>query len=131
MYDAATGEHIYLSTGCLHDRHDRCRPQCEHCPQTCLCRCHYRRDTTMTEFVDNPATPDADQEPVVEPEQGEPVVEPEDEPVDDEDGEVGNPDDLTEDPGEDGTEDENADAGDDGDDPGVAEPDDPFAPENL
>ncbi len=45
------GEHRYLSTGCLHDRHDYCqsmtgyqgekRPgKCKFCDAACVCPCH-------------------------------------------------------------------------------------------
>lgn len=41
MFDATTGEHIYLSTACLHDLHLRCRMACKFCGEACLCLCHY------------------------------------------------------------------------------------------
>lgn len=45
------GQHIYLSTGCLHDDHAYCqamtgmngskRPgECKHCHARCICACH-------------------------------------------------------------------------------------------
>lgn len=48
---ATTSEHSYLSTACLHHRHDYCeamvgyqgekRPaQCKFCEAKCVCRCH-------------------------------------------------------------------------------------------
>lgn len=48
---AEPDEHIYLSTACLHDRHDHCnamvgyqgakRPaQCKFCDARCVCACH-------------------------------------------------------------------------------------------
>ncbi len=45
-------EHVYLSTGCLHGRHDHCRSsvaidggpkepgQCKFCSARCTCLCH-------------------------------------------------------------------------------------------
>ena len=43
--------HIYLSTACLHELHDRCgvsqrqrgdlsEPHCKYCPSPCICPCH-------------------------------------------------------------------------------------------
>jgi len=32
--------HLYLSTACHHDQHDRCRKTCKFCNTPCLCRCH-------------------------------------------------------------------------------------------
>jgi hypothetical protein len=40
MFDAATGEHIYLSTACLHELHGRCRRTCKFCDTPCWCDCH-------------------------------------------------------------------------------------------
>lgn len=34
------GEHFYVSTACLHDRHDDCRLICKWCDAPCNCRCH-------------------------------------------------------------------------------------------
>lgn len=31
------GEHHYISTACLHGRHDDCRQQCKWCPSRCAC----------------------------------------------------------------------------------------------
>lgn len=69
MFDAATGEHIYVSTACLHDLHELCRLVCKHCGVPCWCDHHYTdsKGTPVTEPLDNPAAPDADSdEPVVE-----------------------------------------------------------------
>lgn len=48
---ALTGRHAYLSTGCLHGRHDYCQAKqgrvgpkvpatCKFCKAPCRCRCH-------------------------------------------------------------------------------------------
>lgn len=51
-------EHVYLSTACLHDRHDYCadplradgnpkRPaECKFCAAPCVCPCHHDDDPT-------------------------------------------------------------------------------------
>lgn len=67
MFDAATGEHIYLSTACLHDQHERCPLVCQWCGDDCLCLCHRSKERAVTEPVDNPATPDVDLDPDGEP----------------------------------------------------------------
>jgi len=50
------GEHIYLSTSCLHDEHRHCRSAvnveggpkepgtCKFCPARCICQCHEKGD---------------------------------------------------------------------------------------
>lgn len=35
-------EHIYVSTACQHDLHDRCRLRCKFCDKPCMCGCHHR-----------------------------------------------------------------------------------------
>lgn len=32
--------HDYLSTACLHERHDQCRRSCKFCGMPCRCECH-------------------------------------------------------------------------------------------
>lgn len=39
-------EHQYLSTACLHGRHDDCRLTCKWCPAPCLCDCHIETGET-------------------------------------------------------------------------------------
>ena len=34
--------HDYLSTACLHDKHQACRRECKFCPSVCKCECHLR-----------------------------------------------------------------------------------------
>jgi hypothetical protein len=45
-------EHLYLSTACLHERHDQCgtaqhdrgepgHPHCKFCDAECVCPCHW------------------------------------------------------------------------------------------
>jgi hypothetical protein len=57
---AQTGEHVYLSTGCLHDNHGYCRSrtglnglkrpaECKHCGSQCVCGCHV--DEVETEIT--------------------------------------------------------------------------------
>lgn len=67
MFDAATGEHIYVSTACLHDRHPLCRRACKYCSTPCWCACHPPTQPLedhvseqQPEQIDNPATPDVD-----------------------------------------------------------------------
>lgn len=38
--DDASGAHDYLSTACLHGRHDECRRVCKFCPAECRDACH-------------------------------------------------------------------------------------------
>lgn len=83
MFDAVTGEHIYVSTACLHDRHELCRLACKHCGTPCWCDHHYIHleglPVTTPENLDNPAAPDTDVDnPSQRPTIGEPVVEPTD-----------------------------------------------------
>lgn len=35
-----TMRHIYVSTACQHDLHDRCRMTCKFCNDVCKCDCH-------------------------------------------------------------------------------------------
>jgi hypothetical protein len=32
--------HQYVSTACMHSRHDRCRERCKFCGMHCRCACH-------------------------------------------------------------------------------------------
>lgn len=41
-----TGPHAYLSTACLHDRHDQCRRYCKWCHAFCGCA-HHERDNSV------------------------------------------------------------------------------------
>lgn len=53
----ADGEHVYLSTGCLHGNHGHCQArtsaagkpkapaQCKFCSAPCVCRCHTKNKT--------------------------------------------------------------------------------------
>lgn len=57
------GEHIYLSTACLHGQHQMCRLECKYCGAPCWCDHHYPKGTDVSEqpeTLDNPATPDSD-----------------------------------------------------------------------
>lgn len=40
------GRHLYLSTYCLHDRHEDCRQVCKVCTEPCICSCHDRMTTS-------------------------------------------------------------------------------------
>lgn len=51
MFDASTGEHIYLSTACLHDLHDRCRLVCKFCATECLCMCHRPKENHRVRYA--------------------------------------------------------------------------------
>lgn len=35
-----THPHVYVSTACQHDLHNRCRLICKFCATPCLCKCH-------------------------------------------------------------------------------------------
>lgn len=37
---AHRGRHIYASTACQHEIHDRCRKVCKFCQEPCRCECH-------------------------------------------------------------------------------------------
>jgi hypothetical protein len=52
--------HLYVSTACHHDRHELCRLVCKYCGAPCVCDHHFIEGVTVTEPVDNPATPDVD-----------------------------------------------------------------------
>jgi hypothetical protein len=39
-HPSAERPHAYLSTGCLHGLHDKCRVTCKYCPAKCRCICH-------------------------------------------------------------------------------------------
>jgi hypothetical protein len=41
-------KHVYLSTACHHEEHDRCRKQCKFCQSKCNCRCHLTIDNKPT-----------------------------------------------------------------------------------
>jgi hypothetical protein len=32
--------HVYMSTACLHTRHEDCRKTCKFCGAACVCACH-------------------------------------------------------------------------------------------
>lgn len=34
------GSHRYLSTACIHNKHDVCRETCKYCGNHCVCNCH-------------------------------------------------------------------------------------------
>ena len=34
--------HVYMSTACMHDKHDCCRDRCKFCGAACDCECHTR-----------------------------------------------------------------------------------------
>jgi len=37
--------HVYLSTACMHELHDKCIKKCKFCPSKCVCDCHvWNRD---------------------------------------------------------------------------------------
>lgn len=61
------GEHIYISTACLHDRHELCRLECKYCNAPCWCDHHYPEGTDVSEQPENPTTPD---ETMVAPNEG-------------------------------------------------------------
>lgn len=42
MENRSAEPHDYLSTACLHDRHDECRRTCKFCEVACKCRCEHR-----------------------------------------------------------------------------------------
>jgi CHC2 zinc finger len=42
--------HDYVSTACVHDRHERCRQFCKFCGVKCRCACH--TTTTSSRIVD-------------------------------------------------------------------------------
>lgn len=57
--------HIYLSTACFHDLHDRCRLVCKFCDQPCLCLCHRTASSqNPTRFEGTTMT---DQQPETDP----------------------------------------------------------------
>lgn len=33
-------EHPYVSTYCVHEKHESCRKVCKFCPSLCRCPCH-------------------------------------------------------------------------------------------
>lgn len=35
-------EHVYTSTGCMHQLHDKCKLNCKYCGKPCNCYCHVR-----------------------------------------------------------------------------------------
>lgn len=37
-------KHIYVSTACQHELHDRCREVCKFCAEPCACECHQEND---------------------------------------------------------------------------------------
>jgi hypothetical protein len=65
---AATGTHVYLSTGCLHGDHGYCqgmtglagakRPgECKHCGTKCICNCHTTPAPAAAEATDTQEQP--------------------------------------------------------------------------
>lgn len=37
-------EHVYVSTACVHEKHEECRKACKFCGGACRCSCHAVRD---------------------------------------------------------------------------------------
>lgn len=54
--DPDTGDHMYLSTACLHVKHTQCRRRCKFCEVACVCICH-AMSATPTPFMTDENVP--------------------------------------------------------------------------
>ncbi len=45
IYELAEPTHLYMSTACMHDIHDKCRLTCKYCGVPCTCNCHAHKET--------------------------------------------------------------------------------------
>jgi hypothetical protein len=45
--------HQYISTACLHCRHDECRRSCKFCKSPCLCSCHVSEEEKRMQGLTN------------------------------------------------------------------------------